>query len=120
MRRMFVLGTLMLAGGLSLTISAFQGQQATPPRNVTAVQVEDNLYMLTGGGGNTTVFIGTNGVVVVDAKNRGFGQPILDKIKELSPKPVTMLINTHSHLDHAGGNGEFPPRSMSWRMRIRS
>ncbi len=107
MKRMFVLGMLVFVG-LSLSIGAFQGQQGTAPRGVTAVQVRENLYMLTGGGGNTTVFIGTNGVVVVDAKNPGFGQPILDRIKELTPKPITMLINTHSHLDHAGGNGEFP------------
>lgn len=107
MTRIYVLGTLVTVGVLSLTVSAFQAPQAAA-RAVTAVQVRDNLYMLTGGGGNTTVFIGTDGVVVVDAKNPGWGQPILDKIKELTPKPVTMIINTHSHLDHAGGNGEFP------------
>jgi len=46
--------------------------------------------------------------VVVDAKNPGWGQPILDKIKELTPKPVTTLINTHTHGDHVSGNVEFP------------
>src|SRR5437762_13435485 len=64
--------------------------------------------MLKGGGGNTAVFVGTNGVTVVDAKNPGWGQPILDKIKELTPKPVTLLINTHTHGDHVSGNVEFP------------
>ena len=38
--------------------------------------------MITGGGGNTAVFITANGVVVVDTKHAGWGQPILDKIKE--------------------------------------
>jgi glyoxylase-like metal-dependent hydrolase (beta-lactamase superfamily II) len=47
-------------------------------------------------------------VVVVDAKNPGWGKPILDKIKELTPKPVTLLINTHTHGDHVSGNVEFP------------
>jgi glyoxylase-like metal-dependent hydrolase (beta-lactamase superfamily II) len=47
-------------------------------------------------------------VTVVDAKNPGWGQPILDKIKELTPKPVTLLINTHTHGDHVSGNVEFP------------
>ena len=64
--------------------------------------------MLKGGGGNTAVFVTTAGVVVVDAKNPGWGKPILDKIKELTPKPVTMLINTHTHGDHVSGNVEFP------------
>jgi glyoxylase-like metal-dependent hydrolase (beta-lactamase superfamily II) len=70
--------------------------------------VKDNLFVLKGGGGNTAVFVTANGVVVVDAKNPGWGQPILDKIKELTPKPVTTLINTHTHGDHVSGNVEFP------------
>ncbi|MQA31375.1 MAG: MBL fold metallo-hydrolase [Luteitalea sp.] len=37
------------------------------------------------------------------------GQPLLDKIKELTPKPVTTIINTHTHFDHVSGNVEFPP-----------
>ena len=48
------------------------------------------------------------GVVVVDAKNPGWGQPILDKIKELTPKPITTLINTHTHGDHVSGNVSSP------------
>ena len=64
--------------------------------------------MLRGGGGNTAVFINAAGVTVVDAKNPGWGQPVLDKIKELTPKPVTTLINTHTHGDHVSGNVEFP------------
>ena len=64
--------------------------------------------MLKGGGGNTAVFVGADGVVVVDTKLPGWGQPILDKIKELTPKPVTTIINTHTHGDHVSGNVEFP------------
>jgi glyoxylase-like metal-dependent hydrolase (beta-lactamase superfamily II) len=47
-------------------------------------------------------------VVVVDTKLPGWGQPILDKIKELTSKPVTTIINTHTHGDHVSGNVEFP------------
>jgi glyoxylase-like metal-dependent hydrolase (beta-lactamase superfamily II) len=64
--------------------------------------------MLTGGGGNTAVFVGSTGVVVVDTKLPGWGQPILDKIKDLTSKPVTTIINTHTHGDHVSGNVEFP------------
>lgn len=60
------------------------------------------------GGGNTSVFITTNGGVVVDTKNPGWGQQILAKIKELTSKPVTTIINTRSHWDHVSGNVEFP------------
>jgi glyoxylase-like metal-dependent hydrolase (beta-lactamase superfamily II) len=77
---------------------------------VEVEKVKDNLFVLrgSGGGGNTAVFVMANGVAVVDAKNPGWGRPILDKIKELTPKPVTLLINTHTHGDHVSGNVEFP------------
>jgi len=107
MKRTFVLGGLIAMAALSFTVSAYQTPQQGP-RTVIALKVKDNLYMLNGGGGTTGVFIGTNGVVVVDTKNPGWGQPILDAIKELTPKPVTMIINTHTHLDHVAGNIEFP------------
>ena len=71
-------------------------------------KLKDNLFVLRGGGGNTAVFVQAAGVTVVDTKNPGWGQPILDKIKELTNKPVTTIINTHTHGDHVSGNVEFP------------
>src|SRR5438093_4156468 len=110
MRRAFVLGALIAIGGLSLAAASFQPPQQQGPKVVTVEKLKDNLWVLRGdnGGGNTAVFATANGVVVVDAKNPGWGQPILDKIKELTPKPVTTLINTHTHGDHVSGNVEFP------------
>jgi cyclase len=110
MKRGIVLGALVVIGALSLTVRAYQQPPANAPKVVTADKVKDNLWVLKGenGGGNVAVFVTTTGVVVVDAKNPGWGQPILDKIKELTPKPVTMLINTHTHGDHVSGNVEFP------------
>ena len=108
MRRGTVLGALVAAGALSIGVTAFQQPAANTPKVVEVEKVKDNLYVLRGGGGNTAVFLTAGGVVVVDAKNPGWGQPILDKIKELTPKPITMLINTHTHGDHVSGNVEFP------------
>jgi len=106
MKRTMVLGLLIALGALG----AVKAQQApaNAPKVIDVEKVKDNLYVLRGGGGNTAVFITGAGVVVVDAKNPGWGQPILDKIKELTPKPVTTLINTHTHGDHVSGNVEFP------------
>jgi cyclase len=106
MRRGILLGALIAIGTLSLGLTAYQ--QPSGPKVIEVDKVKDNLYVLKGGGGNTAVFVGANGVTVVDAKNPGWGQPILDKIKELTPKPVTTLINTHTHGDHVSGNVEFP------------
>jgi glyoxylase-like metal-dependent hydrolase (beta-lactamase superfamily II) len=110
MRRALVLGVLIAVGGLSLAAAGFQPPQPQGPKVVTVEKLKDNLWVLRGdgGGGNTAVFATATGVVVVDAKNPGWGQPILDKIKELTPKPVTTLINTHTHGDHVSGNVDFP------------
>src|SRR5215831_10492262 len=112
MNRTIVLGTLMATGVVSLAVAGYQApappSPAASPKVVEVEKVRDNLFMLKGGGGNTAVFIGTKGVVVVDTKLPGWGQPILDKIKELTPKPVTTIINTHTHGDHVSGNVEFP------------
>lgn len=104
MRRGLVLGTLLVLG----TFVAVRAQQAEGPKVVEVEKVKDNLFVLRGGGGNTAVFVTASGVTVVDAKNPGWGAPILAKIKELTPKPVTTLINTHTHFDHVSGNVEFP------------
>ena len=108
MKRMLVLGVLIVVGGLSLAARIQPPAQPPGPKIVEVEKVKDNLYMLKGGGGNTAVYVGASGVTVVDAKNPGWGQPILDKIKELTPKPVTLLINTHTHGDHVSGNVDFP------------
>ena len=110
MRRRIVLGGLLAFGALSLTAAAFQ-QPPKPAASAIKVQkLKDNLYVLNalaaGGGGNTSVFITTTGVVVVDTKNPGWGEPLLEKIKTLTNKPVTMIINTHSHPDHNGSNDQ--------------
>lgn len=112
MKRSLVLGGLVVFGALSLAL----GQQG--PKALEVEKLRDNLYVLRGiidpatnsprGGGNTAVFVTSSGVVVVDTKDPGWGQPILDTIKTLTPKPVTMIINTHSHGDHTSGNVEFP------------
>lgn len=106
MKRSIVLGVLLAAGALSLIVAA--QQQAQAPKVIEVEKLKDNLFVLKGGGGNTAVFIMAEGVTVVDAKNPGWGQPILDKIKELTNKPVIRLINTHTHADHVSGNVEFP------------
>ncbi len=89
MKRLVVLGILFSAGALSISAAALQapaggGQPA--PRVVTAEKLRDNLYMMggQGGGGNSAVFITAGGVVVVDTKNPGWGQPLLDKIKSVT------------------------------------
>jgi len=120
MKRLTILVAVVAAGVLSIAASAYQQpSQGLPPAARAATQIEkvkDNLYMITGAdptdrnsfsGGNTGVFITNNGVVVVDTKLAGWGQVILDKIKTVTNKPVTTIINTHTHGDHTGSNEAF-------------
>jgi cyclase len=117
MRRGVVLGTLLVVGALSLVVS---GQAPGPSAvSIKAMQIEkvkDNLYIITGSGadsqeafsgGNVAVFITDAGVTLVDTKLPGFGPTILERIKTVTDKPVTRIINTHTHGDHTGGNGSF-------------
>jgi len=108
MKRIIFLAALVTVGSLSLGVAAFQQPPAAAPRLVEVEKLRDNLWMLKGGGGNTAVFVRTDGITVVDTKNPGWGQPILDQIKKISDKPITTIINTHTHGDHVSGNVEFP------------
>jgi glyoxylase-like metal-dependent hydrolase (beta-lactamase superfamily II) len=117
MKRWLVLTSLLAVGALSMTAAAYQAQTQQRAVLPDLTKVKDNLYIIgssspvdrsTFTGGNTGVFITENGVVVVDTKLAGYGPTILQKIKAVTPKPVTMIINTHTHGDHTGSNEGFP------------
>ena len=89
---------------------------APGPRVIDIEKLKDNLYVLTSSkpgdpatfsGGNVAVFITDGGVTLVDPKLAGWGQAILDKLKTVTDKPVTRIINTHTHGDHTGNDGFF-------------
>jgi cyclase len=105
MKRIVVLTALIAVGALGYVVAQ---QPQSQDKVVEVEKLKDNLFVLKGGGGNTTVFVQSDGITVVDTKNPGWGAPILAKIKELSPKPITTVINTHTHGDHVSGNVEFP------------
>jgi glyoxylase-like metal-dependent hydrolase (beta-lactamase superfamily II) len=70
--------------------------------------VTENLFMIPGAGGNTVAYLAANGVVLVDTKLANNGQAILDQVKSVTSKPITHIINTHTHGDHNGSNQFFP------------
>ena len=117
MKRAALLGGLIAAGGLSIAIS---GQAPGPsPKSIAAMKIEkikDNLYVIGGSGagdnasfsgGNVAVFITEGGVTIVDAKLPGFGPTIVERVKSVTTKPITRIINTHTHNDHTGSNEFF-------------
>jgi cyclase len=107
-KRISVLGILIAAGALTVAVTAQQPAPQPSVEGLTVEKVKDNLWVIRGGGGNTAVFATANGLTVVDTKNPGWGQALLDKIKTVSDKPVTTVINTHTHYDHVSGNITMP------------
>ena len=83
MKRMMVLGALLLVGALSVGVVGQQDEM-----NIEVERLEDNLFVLRGGGGNSAAFITSTGVVLVDTKLTGWGQPLMDAISELTTHPI--------------------------------
>lgn len=109
MRRMVLLAALVTAGTIAVVARTQQPPAAQKaPETAEIEKVKDNLYVIKGGGGNTAAFITAEGVVIVDTKYPGWGQRILEKIKSVTDKPITTIINTHTHADHTGSNNDFP------------
>jgi glyoxylase-like metal-dependent hydrolase (beta-lactamase superfamily II) len=97
----FTAATLALFGTVAFAQAPFP--------SVTVKKLKDNVYMAEGGGGNSTIVIGQNGVIVVDAKNREpDGKQLVEEVGKLTNKPITTVILTHSDPDHVRGLGGFP------------
>jgi cyclase len=98
-----------LAGTAVLFAGAASAQQGVDFSKVEikTTDLGNKTYMLDGQGGNITVAVGTDGIIMVDDQFA----PLHDKIKaavaKISPLPIKYLINTHYHLDHVGGNAAF-------------
>ena len=88
-------------------IAAPQNQRVDNNVEVHVLPVQGNVYMLVaagGAGGNVTVQVGPDGVLLVDTSLEQMSSKIVAAIRTLSDKPIRYIINTHSHPDHVGGN----------------
>lgn len=70
-------------------------------------RVTDNIYMLTGSGGNIGLLLGSDGVLMIDDQYAPLSQKISDAIKSLAKNNLRFVVNTHVHGDHSGGNENF-------------
>ena len=71
---------------------------------IKTTKLTEQVYMLKGSGGNIGVFVGNDGVFMIDDQFAPLTPKILTAIKEITDKPIMYLINTHWHGDHTGGN----------------
>jgi glyoxylase-like metal-dependent hydrolase (beta-lactamase superfamily II) len=93
--------TLLFAAGVSAQ------QQDFAKVEVKATKVAGNVYVLTGSGGNIGATVGSDGVAIIDDQFAPLAPKIQAALRQLSPKPVRFVINTHWHGDHTGGNPIF-------------
>ena len=105
MTRSRLLAAIVLAGMAVAGAAAQRGPRIPPTGAIKPVR--DNLYVIPGAGGNTTVFVTATGVVLVDTKLANNGEAILKQVRTVTDKPVSTIINTHVHPDHNGSNDFF-------------
>ena len=108
--RIAVAATMMALSGPVFA----QQPAASPPPPVDFSKVEikttdlgDNCYMLEGAGGNITVAVAKDGIIMVDGQYAPLHAKIKAAIEAISKQPIKYLINTHFHSDHTGGNELF-------------
>src|SRR5947209_5787847 len=109
------------ACSLALTIGAAHAQQPpasapTPPGapfidwdkiQIKTTDLGNNTYMLEGQGGNITLAVGSDSIIMVDSQFAPLSDKIKTAIKAISALPIKYLVNSHFHGDHTGGNANF-------------
>ena len=90
--------------------SKYNTQIRDVKKEVTYFEIEkinNQFYMLVGGGGNVGVFISDQNVVLIDNKYEIMEDILMTSLKKITDKPIEYIINTHFHHDHSDGNRAF-------------
>src|SRR5688572_31008605 len=90
-----------------LTATTALAQRDFSKVEVKATQVAGAVYVITGAGGNIGVSIGSDGIVMIDDQYAPLAPKIEAALMTISPGPVRLVLNTHFHGDHTGGNEHF-------------
>ena len=101
----------LLSAVVLLTTGVIVHAQNQPPVPVPSriQKITDDYYVLLGEGGNTSVYVTDDGVILVDVKFERNFDDIQAKVKSITDKPIKYIFNTHAHGDHTGGNLKFLP-----------
>jgi glyoxylase-like metal-dependent hydrolase (beta-lactamase superfamily II) len=89
--------------------ASISGKPRDPARIAEINKIKDSLFLITNGGGNTLAFVTAKGVLLVDTKFDGWGPTIADKIRSVTQKSVTTIVDSNPSVDHTGSNDFFVP-----------
>jgi cyclase len=103
-RVLSIAAALVIGAALAAGSAVAQQNQNFDTVAIDTVKVRDNVYMLVGAGGNTTIFTGADGILIVDTQFAPLSAKILTAIRAISDRPIRYIVNTHVHGDHIGGN----------------
>lgn len=94
-----------LTAVLTLGLVSVFAQQNFDNVQVRSLPVQGNVYMLVGAGGNVTINVGDEGVMIVDTQFAGMSEKLLAEVRRIAgTAPIRYVVNTHVHPDHVGGN----------------
>src|SRR5438105_10035785 len=110
----------LVVAAMALPVAAAAQGQGTDFNRIQIIpeQLAPNLYLLSGSagadpahedaaGGRIGVLAGPDGILMVDSQYAQLTDKIVAAIRRISPTPIRVLINTHIHIDHTGGNANF-------------
>ncbi len=103
--RCYFLSSTLAVAALATTCFAQQNQNFDNVE-IHVLPVQGNIYMLVGAGGNITMQVGKEGVLLVDTMYAGLSDKVLAAVRTVSDKPIRYIINTHVHGDHTGRERE--------------
>jgi glyoxylase-like metal-dependent hydrolase (beta-lactamase superfamily II) len=73
-------------------------------QQLDTVQIRENVWVIFGAGGNVTVHVGEDGVMLVDSGSEAMAGRTLAAVKAITNAPIRMIINTSADFEHVGGN----------------
>jgi cyclase len=109
-RREFMLtSSAALAAGAFGPSLVFAQAPAAPPTTPVFTPVRRNVGIFAARGGTIGYIVNSDAVMVIDSQFPDTAQMFLDGLKTRTPRRIDILLNTHHHGDHTGGNKVLRP-----------
>ena len=104
-RRSFIQNSALTIGALTLTQKNLLASFFEDPWKITMLRNDVGIF--TERGGTIAFLLSKKGIVIVDSQFPDQSKHLIDELKKKSTKEFSLLINTHHHGDHSGGNISF-------------